>query len=397
MEHHLPSGFQWSGVHCGIKHRSKRRDISLIYSPKPSSAAGVYTQNQVVAAPVILDSLRTPTDEFRALVINSGNANACTGDQGMRDAARMTEITGEVCGVPVEHCLVMSTGIIGELLPIDLVERGIRDARQQLGTEPEHIMAAAEGMLTTDTVLKISSRRLDIRGRNCSLLGIAKGSGMIGPNMATMLAVIMTDARIDGLTAQRLLSRAALESFNCIHVDGHTSTNDSVVLLSSGEATDEPLSDEDERWFAEHLRDVCIDLAKRIVDDGEGATHLIEITVSGCQTWADAYLIGQAIGGSPLVKTAVAGADPNWGRIVSAAGYAGPTFDPNGVSLRLNGALLYAKGTPVNFDTETVSTSIRENRATTIEIELSEGDAAARYWACDLTKEYVSINADYHT
>ena len=397
MEYHLPAGFQLSGVHCGLKRRSQRRDTSLIYCPEPASAAGVYTQNQVVAAPVLLDQLRTPTEDFRALIINSGNANACTGEQGMRDAVRMTELTGEVCGVSADGCLVMSTGIIGVPLPMELIERGIREAQPQLGSSPEHVAAAAEGMLTTDTVSKVASHKLDIRGQSCSLLGMAKGSGMIGPNMATMLAVIMTDARIDSTTAQRLLSRAALESFNCIHVDGHTSTNDSVVLLSSGVATDQPLSDEDEVWFAEHLRDVCIDLAKRIVDDGEGATHLIEITVGGCQTWADAYLIGQAVGGSPLVKTAIAGADPNWGRIVSAAGYAGPAFDPNGVDLRLNGTLLYQNGTPVDFDPEAVSTSIRDNRETTIELQLSEGEATARYWACDLTKEYVSINADYHT
>jgi len=397
MQYHVPAGFQMSGVHCGLKHRSRRRDVSLIYCPASSSAAGVYTQNQVVAAPVALDQQRTPTNEFRALVINSGNANACTGEQGLRDARRMSALTAELCDVQEEQCLVMSTGIIGEPLPMELVEQGIRDAHSHLGSDTANIDAAAEGMITTDTTTKIASRRFDIDGRPCHMLGLAKGSGMIGPNMATMLAVIMTDVKIEAQTAQRLISRVALESFNCIHVDGHTSTNDSLVLLSSGAATDQEMTEGDEIWFAEQLRDVCIELAKWIVDDGEGASHLIEITVSGCQTWADAYLIGQAIAGSPLVKTAIAGADPNWGRIVSAAGYAGPSFDPAGVSLQLNGFLLYQNGTPVEFDAATVSGSIQEHRETAIELQLSEGDAAARFWASDLTKEYVRINADYHT
>jgi glutamate N-acetyltransferase/amino-acid N-acetyltransferase len=253
-------------------------------------------------------------------------------------------------------------------------------------------------MLTTDTVPKLAGRSLEIDGRTVQITGLAKGAAMIGPNMATMLGVILTDAALEPQAAQVTLAAAADVSFNCISVDGHTSTNDSVLLLASGASgSGEPLAGDDLAAFSEALEEVCVELAKSIPADGEGATHLITIEVAGCRHAVDAHTIAKTVANSPLVKTAVAGADPNWGRIVSAAGYSGVPFDPAGVSLHVNGFLLYEAGAPVGFDAETVSASIGDNHDTLVRLDLSEGNAAARFWTSDLTAEYVRLNADYHT
>ena len=393
----IPKGYLLAGVHCRIKHDPQKPDLALIMSEEPATAAGVYTQNRIGAAPVTLDRERTPGDRMRAVVINSGNANACTGDRGMADARRMAELAAMVCQAEPEQVLVLSTGIIGEFLPMDRIEQGITAAAVKLGSSPACLRSAARAMLTTDRHEKLAGRQVTIGGKPVQITGLAKGAGMIGPNMATMLCVVLTDAALRPHTAQQLLQAAADETFNCISVEGHTSTNDSLLLLANGAAADQPPAGADLEAFSTALKEVCEELARAIAADGEGAQHLVTIDVTGCRTRADAVAIARTVANSPLVKTAIAGGDPNWGRIVSAAGYAGVAFDPGGLSLKLNGALLYEAGTPVAFDAPAVSRSIRSERDTHIELSLRDGAAATRFWTCDLTAEYVRINADYHT
>jgi len=393
----IPKGFQLTGVHCGIKRDPGKPDLTLVVADAPAVAAGVYTQNVVHAAPVALDRSRTPSASIRAVVVNSGNANACTGSRGMDDARRMAELAAAACGAGEEQALVMSTGIIGQFMPMEKIAAGIEAAAANLGTDEASLVAAARGIMTTDTVHKLATRTLELSGRKIRITAMAKGAGMIGPNMATMLGLVLTDAPLDPETAQSLLSSAAGKSFNCISVEGHTSTNDTVLLLASGAAGGEPLVGDEAAAMGAALEETCIELARLIPADGEGATHLITIDVLAAANRADAVQIARTIADSPLVKTAVAGADPNWGRIVSAAGYSGVTFDPRGVSLRVNGVLLYQGGTPTDFDARAVSESIRDNRDTLVELQLTEGDASARFWTSDLTAEYVRINADYHT
>lgn len=386
-----------SGVYAGIKRNPDKLDVSLIVSDQPATAAGVFTQNLVFAAPVKLDRARTPSANIRAVVINSGNANACTGDCGDRDAAHMAELAAAACGANGEQVLVMSTGIIGEFLPMEKIAAGIAAAAARLAADEESLIAAARGMLTTDTRHKLASRVVPSGGRAVRITGMAKGAAMIGPRMATMLGLILTDAPLTPAAAQQALSAAVANSFNCISVDGHMSTNDTVLLLANGAAGGEPLSGDDLTQFRQALDQVCTELAKAIPADGEGATHLVTIDVRGCKTREAAHRIAKTIAESPLVKTAVAGADPNWGRIVSAAGYSGVAFDPAGVTLEVNGNRLYQAGSPVAFDAKRVSQSIRDQYETLIEIDFSEGAAAVRFWTTDLTAEYVRLNADYHT
>ncbi len=397
MPDHLPRGFSAAGVYSGVKRNSSKLDLSLIVSDRPAVASGVYTQNVVCGAPVALNRSRTPSDSMRAVVINSGVANACTGAQGDRDALEMAQRTADVCKLQQEQVLVMSTGLIGALLPMDKINAGIQAAAGQLSDSDQSLIDAARGMLTTDTTHKIRSREIELGSGKVILTGIAKGAAMIGPNMATMLAVILTDAKLDTESAHAGLKDAVNESFNCISVDGHTSTSDTVLLLANGAAGGEKLAGGDLAKFQATLVEVCEDLAQSIPADGEGATHLITVEVHGCGSRRDAVTIAKTIADSPLVKTAIAGNDPNWGRIVSAAGYAGIAFDPTKVSLLVNGMLLYEKGAPVEFDEAAVSASIKADRDTGIVLLLDEGTASARFWTTDLTTEYVRLNADYHT
>jgi len=386
-----------AGVHCRLKRDAQKPDLALFLSEKHATAAGVYTRNLVYAAPVALDSSRTPTDRARVVVVNSGNANACTGPRGLEDARRMAQLAAEACGAKEHEALVLSTGVIGQYLPMDRIEQGISAAAVKLDDHQAAVESAARAMMTTDTVPKIAARTIRAAGREIRLLGLTKGAGMISPNMATMLGVVLSDAALDPDTAQQLLCAAVEQTFNCISVDGHMSTNDTVLLLANGAARDEPLAGDDLETFRTALVEVCTELARAIAADGEGASHLVTVEVSGCATEADARRIARTVADSLLVKCAVAGADPNWGRIVSAAGYSGVSFDPAQMSLRLNGHLLYAEGAPAEFDARAVSQTMRENREVLIELSLAEGDAAARFWTTDLTAEYVRINADYHT
>ncbi len=397
MPYSLPQGFRAAGIYSGVKRNTSKLDLSLIVSDRPAVTAGVYTQNVVCGAPVELNRERTPSDSIRAVVINSGVANACTGEQGVRDALEMAQRTAEACDLNQEDVLVMSTGVIGEMLPMDKINPGIAAVAAVLSESEQALIDAARGMMTTDTTHKIRSRTIQLDSGEVQITGIAKGAAMIGPNMATMLAIILTDAALSIDDTHAGLKDAVDESFNCISVDGHTSTSDTVLLLANGAAGGEVLSGSDLAKFQATLVEVCEDLAQSIPADGEGATHLITVEVHGCKTRSDAVTIAKTIADSPLVKTAVAGADPNWGRIVSAAGYAGITFDPAQVSLLVNGMLLYEKGAPVGFDAAAVSESIKADRDTGILLLLDEGTASARFWTTDLTAEYVRLNADYHT
>jgi glutamate N-acetyltransferase/amino-acid N-acetyltransferase len=331
------------------------------------------------------------------VVINSGNANACTGERGYRDAQRMAELAAAAVSATPRQMLVLSTGVIGRFLPMERIETGIARAQERLGTSEEDLVQAARGMLTTDTRHKLAGRVLEIAGKSILLTGMAKGAAMIGPSMATMLAVLMTDARLTPADAQAALERAVDGSFNNISVEGHMSTNDSVLLLAGGAASSEPLQGDQLARFQTALEEVCIELARMIPDDGEGTTHLVTIDVHGAATRDAARQIAKTVANSVLVKTAIHGADPNWGRIVSAIGYAGVPFNPHKLSLRMNGHLLYQDGVPVDFDAATVSESIRNSRETEMQITLGEGTADLRFWTTDLTAEYIRLNADYTT
>lgn len=393
----VPKGFLVAGVHCRLKRDLRKPDLALVVSESPAVAVGVYTQNLVYAAPVALDRSRTPSDRIRVVVINSGNANACTGERGLQDAYEMARLGAESAGAEEDQALVLSTGVIGHYMPMDKISQGIKLASAQLGSDEDALVSAARGMMTTDTVHKLAGRTLSIRRREIQITGMVKGAAMMGPNLATMLGVIMTDAALDMETAQAALRSAVADSFNCINVDGHMSTNDTVLLLANGAAGGGVLAGDDLTTFSKTLNNLCADLARAIPADGEGASHLITIEVSGTKSREDALQIARTIANSPLVKCAITGADPNWGRIVSAAGYAGVHFDPALVSLYLNGFLLYQGGTPVDFDAKSVSDSVRNNRDTLIQLQVGEGGARGRFWTTDLTQEYVRLNADYHT
>lgn len=393
----LPRGWRMAAVHAGIKRNATREDVTLVASDLPATAAGVYTSNLVFAAPVALDRSRTPGVGFRGVVINSGNANACTGSRGLDDARRMAELAGRAIGAAGEQMLVLSTGIIGEFLPMATVERGITAAAALLAADERSTLTAARGMMTTDTRPKLAGGGFLADGVDCTVFGMAKGAAMIGPRLATMLGVVVTDAAIDPADAQRALAEAAYESFNCVSVDGHMSTNDTVLLLANAAAGGRPLAGAGLEAFRRTLDHVCGHLAREMADDGEGATHVMRIEVSGTFDRAAARQIARTIADSPLVKTAVHGADPNWGRIVSAAGYSGVAFDPSRAELRLNGTLLFRAGSPVAFDAEQVSASIRDARETLIELSVGDGPGRIRFYSSDLTADYVRLNADYHT
>jgi glutamate N-acetyltransferase / amino-acid N-acetyltransferase len=397
MSIQLPLGFRFAGIHAGIKKNPNKEDLTLVHCPGGAVAAGVYTTNLVYAAPVAFDRQRTPSSDIRVVVVNSGNANACTGERGLSDAREMARLAAEAVGSKDHQALVMSTGVIGHFLPMERIAAGVFVAARQLAGDESSFAAAARGILTTDKGIKVASRTLELGGTMIRIAGMCKGAGMIGPQMATMLCVVTTDAALALDSAQSVLKTAVEDSFNCISVEGHMSTNDTVLLLASGAANKQPLSGSDLARFQTALNELCVELARQIPDDGEGASHLITLEVRGCRAKEDARRIARTIADSALVKTAIAGGDPNWGRIVSAAGYAGVPFDPAGVNLAINGSLLYERGGPVPFNAKAVSASIKENRETSVVLTLREGPASVRFWTSDLNVEYVRFNADYTT
>ena len=392
----IPRGFRAAGVKAGIKP-SGGLDLALLAADGPCAAAGTFTTNRVCAAPVRWCRELLPRDDIRAIVINAGNANAATGAEGQRNAARTAAAAGALLGCLPEQVLVASTGVIGHQLPMDRLEEGLTRAHTQLSSARESFETAADAILTTDTRRKLISLHETAGDQPYSLLGMAKGAAMIGPRMATMLAFLLTDAPVWANDLGDILSDAVENSFNCVSVEGHTSTNDTVLLLSSTAATDPVLQGDDLTAFAGIVRSACESLAQQMADDGEGATHSITIDVEGCETRDDARAIARAVADSPLVKTAIHGADPNWGRIVSAAGYAGVPFEEDQLSLWINGVAVYEAGVPTLFNAAELSAQIRANRDVQLRLVLSRGSERIRFWTCDLTAEYVRLNADYTT
>ncbi len=394
----LPKNFRFSAVHCGLKSDANLLDLSLIVTDVPATAAGVFTPNLVCGAPVQVDRSRLPGEGFRAVVGNSRVANACTGQQGLKDAEEMAALASATVGGAADKGLVMSTGVIGNMLPMKKVRAGIQEAASKLSATEAAFVDAATGIMTTDTFAKYASRTVTLAsGEIVTIAGLCKGAAMIGPKMATLLAVVMTDAALEPQTAQTLIRAAADVSFNCVTVEGHTSTSDTLLLLANGAAVSHPLAGDDLAKFSEVLQELCIELAVKIPTDGEGASHLITIDITGCKSREDAKTIARKVAEDALVKTAICGADPNWGRIVSASGTAGVPYDPQKVSLKLNGFELFRNGEPLPFDKPTVSDSIRNNRDTHVLLSFGEGIEAIRFWTTDLTAEYVRLNADYTT
>ena len=393
----LPQGFSAVGILCGIKTDPQKLDLALFVSDRVCAAAGVFTTNLVCGAPVKVSRERLPRATARGVVVNSGNSNAATGLKGIADAQAMTALVAEHIGASTEDVLVCSTGVIGRFLPMEKLQTGIPAAAQQLASSAQAFHNAARAMMTTDTFPKQATQTVTLGGKTVRISGVCKGAAMIAPNMATMLCVIMTDAHLNPDDSTTMLRLAVADSFNCISVDGHESTSDSVILLANG-ATGVGLTTDSERLaFQQTLNSVTMKLATDIIRDAEGASHFVELNVIGCRTRDEAFRIAKSIANSPLVKTAICGADPNWGRIVSAAGYAGVPLREEDMSLVVNGFLLYQDGAPVAFDPQQVSSSLRGNRETTITLTLTHGKSSIRFWTCDLTKEYVELNADYTT
>ncbi|HSG70187.1 MAG TPA: bifunctional glutamate N-acetyltransferase/amino-acid acetyltransferase ArgJ [Planctomycetaceae bacterium] len=395
ISHELPQGFRTAGVTCGIKESGKP-DFALFVSDRPAVSAGVFTQNLVCGAPVTVSKSRVKRETSRAVMINSGNSNACTGQRGIEDARKMTAELASALGCPTDDVLVCSTGIIGRFLPMDKISRGIELAVPELGNSTDHLRQAAQAIMTTDTVSKISSHIVTVDKTPVRVTGVCKGAAMIAPNMATMLSVIMTDAVLSVEQADQLLRQAVAKSFNCVTVEGHTSTSDSVILLANGVSETGPLSDDDLTRIGTALTDVSAELSQMIVRDAEGAEHFVQIDVSGLASDADAHKIAKAIAEGPLVKTAITGNDPNWGRIVSAAGYVGVPFSIDATSLWVNGFLLYENGAPVEFDEAEVSNSMQTGEVL-IDLKCGSGPGQVRCWTCDLTQEYVRLNSEYTT
>ncbi len=396
MPKQLPTGFQFAGVSAGIKPSGKK-DIALIVTDQDAVAAGVYTTNIIHASSIDWNRGITPTDQFRGIVINSGNANACTGKQGETSNQRVAELAARAIAAQASQVCVLSTGIIGHQLPMDKIESGIEAAAGRLSRSREDFLNAAQAILTTDQGIKKAFRIIKVGDEEVTIVGMAKGAGMIGPRMATMLAVVMTDAAIDKATAQTLVQQAADASFNRISVEGHMSTNDALILISSGASAAKVDSGETLHALAGALNDACLELARQIPADGEGATHSIEVSITGARSDEQADLIARAVASSNLVKTAITGNDPNWGRIVSAAGFCGADFEMDEVNLKLNGQTVFEQGQPIEFSEKAVSQIIKDSFETLIELSVGFGAGAARHWTSDLTTAYVEFNSQYTT
>lgn len=391
-----PRGFRAGGLHCGLK-KVERHDLGAVICDVPAEAAAVYTLNQFKAAPLyVTEESIAEAGKLQVMLVNSGNANACTGEQGMADAYAMRAAAAKAFGV-AEHLVgVTSTGVIGETLPMDKVVPGINrlpDAVTETGGDD-----FCQAILTTDLVKKAVAVRLEVDGRTVHIGGAAKGSGMIHPNMATMLGFLTTDARIGHDALQGLLREAADETFNMITVDGDTSTNDMVVAMASGLAGNEPLTPDHGDWpaFREAFGHVARTLAMAIARDGEGATKLIEVQVKGAASREDARAIAKTVIGSSLVKSAAFGADANWGRIIAAVGRAGVPVNPGTVDIRIGPVETLRQSRPVAFDEEAALEYLKGDEHVYV-IDLNMGDGEATAWGCDLTYEYVRINAAYRT
>jgi glutamate N-acetyltransferase/amino-acid N-acetyltransferase len=384
-------GFVASGVHCGIK--AQQKDLALVVSRVPAVVAGVFTTNKVKAPPVLLNMERIKSGQGRAVLLNSGNANACTGEQGLRDAREMARLAAEHLQIPEEQVYVCSTGPIGQPLPMDAIRRGIPESVRRLGPDGT---AAAEAILTTDTGPKTGAVQVTIGAQVVTLGGMSKGAGMIHPQMATTLSVLTTDAMVAPAVLQAALRRAADLSFNRITVDGDRSTNDTILLLANGEAGAPEITGPGEALdaFQAALNSLAVGLAKALVRDGEGATKLITITMQGAQSDEDAQRAAFAVANSPLVKTAIHGAGANWGRIMAAVGYSGADVQPDRVSIRI-GPVVVAERGAVAGGPERLEAAGEHLAGDEVEVtvDLGLGRGEATVWTCDLSEEYVKENA----
>jgi glutamate N-acetyltransferase / amino-acid N-acetyltransferase len=407
----LPRGFLWGAVRAGIKP-SGRTDLSAIVAPRIASAAALYTTNKIQAAPLLIDRrhLAANAGRVHTVLINAGNANCATGEAGITAAEQCCDAAAEIFGCDSQAIFPSSTGIIGVPLPVEKIRAALPALHAAVGDTPDHFASVAAAIMTTDTRPKTAHAAIEIDGRQVRIAGIAKGAGMIHPQLAaaqntpphaTMLVYLCTDvlfhgAAADPLLLQRLLTSAAETSFNRISIDGDTSTNDTVLLLASG-ASGATLSDDNAATFAAALSEVCTSLAKQIVADAEGATHLVELNIRGAVSDADALRVARAIAHSPLVKTAWAGSDPNWGRLIAAIGYSGAQIDPARITIRLGDLLICERGGRAAAFDEAAAHRYLSQPEFAVHIELGLGIGACRFWTCDLTHEYVSINADYST
>ena len=388
-------GFTAAGVKAGIK-KSGNLDVAVIYTKTQAVVAGTFTQNKVAAAPVYVSKEVVATGTAHAIVANAGCANACTGQQGLDDAHKMAQIAADELGVNADDVIVGSTGVIGVNLPMDKLEAGIKDAVANLSADGSG--NAGRAIITTDTHSKSVTCEFELSGKTVRMGAIAKGSGMIRPNMATMLCYITTDIAIDQALLQKAVSGCVEKSFNMISVDGDMSTNDMVIVLANGEANNAKITEEnaDYQIFFDKLMMLCTELAKQIAADGEGASKFLTINVKGAKSFADAKTVGMAIANSPLVKTAFFGEDPNWGRVICAVGYSGADMVPEKTVVKFGGITIFANGTGATYDEKALALVMKE-KDIVIDIELNMGQEDATVWSCDLSYEYVKINGEYHT
>jgi glutamate N-acetyltransferase/amino-acid N-acetyltransferase len=393
-----PRGFAAGAAAAHIRNDgdAQRLDVAVLRSDTPCQVAGVFTRNLVKAAPVVISQLGIRRPGVQAVVLNSGNANACTGAQGFKDALLMSKATGDACDLDPAQVLVCSTGVIGRPMPMDRVVSGIRTAAAAMS--PDGDADAARAIMTTDTVPKEASAVFDAGGRRYAVGGMAKGAGMIHPDMATLIAVLTSDAPVAPGALQPLLSRASDESFNCVTVDGDTSTNDTVLLLANGQGGGEPFGEGSAELAALEaaVLQVCDSLSEQLVADAEGATKHFRVAVQGAQSRDHARLAARTVAGSPLVKTAIHGGDPNWGRIVAALGRSGASFALDRLQVDIGGLPVFANGSPVLANTERIRGVFAQPRIE-IEVQLGAGEYQGHAWGCDLSADYVRINADYTT
>ena len=395
-----PKGYTAGAVYVGVKSRnSQKPDVAVVYSQQEAASAAVFTTNKFCAAPVLLDREILKSGTARAIVINSGNANAATGEQGMQDALATEREAERLLGVGENQVFVCSTGVIGQKLPVEKVLEGVRRIIPD-GLDAANGSEAAYAIMTTDTVRKESAYELELSGGTIRIGAMAKGSGMIHPNMATTLAFVTTDARCDAPTLQQMLSAAIDKSFNMCTVDGDTSTNDTMILLANGASGVEVKTEEDKAALAALIEHICMDMARRIASDGEGATHLIIVEANGLPTEHDARLVAKSIAGSMLFKAAVFGRDANWGRIMAAAGYSGADVDPAKADCSLKSVAgevqVMKDGFGLDFSEELAKKVLSEHDITVI-VDFHSGDGKATAFGCDLTYDYVRINGDYRS
>lgn len=392
-----PKGFYAAGIHTGVKRY--RLDLGVIYCEVPASSAAVYTLNKVQAAPIQVTKASIAEEgKLQAIIVNSGNANACTGKKGIEDAYTMRKATAEVFDIQEHYVAVSSTGVIGEFLQIDKIINGIKKIKALTQMKFDAAERFNEAILTTDTINKRACFQTTIDGKTITFGGAAKGSGMIHPNMATMLAFLTTDANIEPNWLQKALSQVIDVTFNRITVDGDTSTNDTVIVMASGLANNDSLTDAHPEWdrFVLGLKMTCEHLAKKIARDGEGATKLIEVQVKGAENDKEAGKVAKAIVGSDLVKSAIYGTDANWGRIICATGYSGANINPDTIDISIGHIQTLKNGMPIPFSEE-VATQYLAQENIFIYVDLHVGDGFGKAWGCDLTYDYVRINAGYRT